>query len=168
MKTNSKTMAIAVLSIASLFGACKKEEFRPMNISDKPETAQPAQKMAVADQNMFEQTLCGRHWTVSRYDDGKVQARTNRTDLFRDYIFEFNDKHVVIAKGTEKNVVGKWNTVTENGQKRLVLDFGYSPFIKLNLKWTLVNYNSNAIMTQNVAGNETANLDLTAATNMPK
>src|SRR4051812_26876226 len=111
MKTNSKKLTIAFISVAALFAACKKENLRPMNISDKPQLEQPAQRMAVPDQNMFEQALCSRHWMVSNYNDGKVQTRTEYTNLFRDSEFEFNDKHVVIARSPEKNVVGKWNTI---------------------------------------------------------
>ncbi|MCW3072217.1 MAG: hypothetical protein JWO44_2107 [Bacteroidetes bacterium] len=168
MKTNSKKLAIALLSVASLFAACKKDNLRPMNISDKSQLEQPAQRMAVPDQNMFERTLCSHRWLVGNYNDGKIQMRTNHTDMFRDYVFEFNEYHVVIAKGAEKNVVGKWNTITVNGQKKLFLDFGFNPFITLNKEWMLVNYTSTAVNLRNQVQNGTAALDFTAVSDVAK
>ncbi|MCW3104006.1 MAG: hypothetical protein JWO09_2446 [Bacteroidetes bacterium] len=139
-----------------------------MNISDKSQLEQPDQRMAQPDQNMFEQTLCSHRWLIGAYNDGKFQSRTDHTAMFRDYVFEFNDRHVVIAKGAEKNIVGKWNTFTVDGQKRLVLDFGFRPCIKLNAKWSLVNYNSGAITLRDWVGNETAALDFKAVYDVAK
>lgn|GEM_PF-5806172 len=168
MKTNSKKLAVALLGVASLFAACKKENMRPMNISDKSQLEQPDQRMSQVDQNMFEQTLCSRRWTVGVFNDGQLDSRTDETARFADYVFEFNDKHVVIAKGTDKNIVGKWNTFTADGVKRLVLDFGYRPCIKLNAKWALVDYTSEAITLRNSVGNETAALDFKAVYDVAK
>jgi hypothetical protein len=168
MKTKFQHIAIAAFSIATLFGSCKKEAIRPMNVSDKSEMQQPAQKMALPDQNLFEPALCRGPWSIRKFDDGRVQVRMDQTSQFHGYTLKFYSQHVVIAKSLQKTVTGKWNTVGEGDFKKLILDFGNTPFIALNGSWTVNKYSAAGMHLTAEKREGTAVLDLAATGDMPK
>ncbi|HEX8514619.1 MAG TPA: hypothetical protein VF868_00365 [Bacteroidia bacterium] len=169
MKTNSKHLAIAVLSMATIFAACEKQDIRPrpINIADQAETAQPAERKNAPDQNNFERTLCNSKWVISNFEDGEVAMKTNNTDMFRDYVFEFTPNDVVIARGSKRSVTGKWNTITVDGRKRLVMSFGFKPFVRLNSHWTISDYSAKAVYAGHQNNERDAVLNLQAVSSMP-
>jgi hypothetical protein len=137
------------------------------DISDRTELEGPDQKKGIHN-NDFESKLCNGRWLITNFNDGNVEMKTNHTNLFRDYIFEFTPNDVVIARGPERNVTGKWNTVIVGDKRVVVLSFGFKPFVHLNAKWTVSNYN-HAVVDMNVSrSGGTAMLRLESAYNMPK
>lgn len=163
MKTNVTTIAIAMLSISSLFVACKKEEIRPLpnNISDKAEIAQPAERGMAADYQVSpKDMLINGKWAIPDY---------NGSNEFKDYIFSFNQYHVAFANSRERSVTGKWNIITNSaGETRVVIDFGMKPFLYLNNTWILRSYSTKYFSFVGNVNNQKETLNMVSAQNMPK
>jgi hypothetical protein len=167
MKTNTKTLVIALLGITTIFG-CQKEDIRPMDVSDKTEMEAPPEKKTLPDQYMFEKNLCNTKWYVALFDDGVPQMKINQTSLFTAYMFEFTPNHVVIAKGRERNIAGKWNSFMVGNERKLVLDFGFKPFIKLNNIWVVDAYTSGSVELKCPKSQGSAVLNFESTASMPK
>jgi hypothetical protein len=156
MKTNSKLIAIALLSAATFFGACsKKDDVQPTTGSSyykshhdvqaaSEEEDQlvnsPERKGINPEPRLFETMLCANYWKVNSYNDGVMQEKRDQTPLFRDYTFQFNKHHVIIVRGPERDYIGKWNTNMAGGKKNLILNFGWDPILRLNDQWVVVSF----------------------------
>lgn len=145
MKTDSK-ISIALLSIALIAGACKKEDIKPLNASpaSSTEMTRQAQLAELQSRSKFEENLCFHKWNISSFNDG-MESRTDQTVQFLGYTLEFNRYHVAFATNKEGSYTGKWNTVTVNGEKKLILDFGFKPFLLINDRWNVATFNATAI-----------------------
>ncbi|MDF2438086.1 MAG: hypothetical protein K0Q95_2462 [Bacteroidota bacterium] len=141
METNGTKLSIALLTIATIFGACKKEEIRPLlskDISDKSQTVQPPQKTMVANDVETEDEIVKSHWKISNFNPNQKVMMSKENTPLKDYIFEFNKYDVVIAKHPSGAISGKWNLVkTKDGSSVVVLDFGKNPFIVMNSHWKI-------------------------------
>jgi hypothetical protein len=173
MKTKSHTLIAATLLLVTTFMACQKDNsIRPMpvNVSDKSEMYQEPERGPISVQNNsdFEEYLIKTDWLVKVYNDGKLETRTDQTHYFNGFTFDFNEHHVVIAKGKERNLVGKWNTYMVGSQKKIALSFGFTPCIMLNEEWIINNYSSRAIDMDCPKGLNKSLLVLHNSGNLPK
>jgi hypothetical protein len=169
MKTNSTTLAIAVIGIATIFGSCQKEDLKPMpDISTQSETVSAPEKSMLGKNNEFEKNLMGGRWLISIMDDGNYEARTNHTAHFKDYVFTFNQYQVVIATSRERSVSGKWTTIMVGNKKKVVVDFGFKPFITLNGHWDITEFNTAVVKLNIPKAQGSAILNFDSVNNMPK
>jgi hypothetical protein len=169
MKTNSTTLAIAVLGIATIFGSCQKEELMPMpDFSTQSNTVTASEKTMSGMNNDFEKNLYAGKWVISTMDDGKYETRTDQTAQFKDYVFTFNQYQVVIATSRERSVSGKWTTIMVGNKKKVVVDFGFKPFIMLNGHWDITEFNTAYVKLNIPKVHGSAVLNFDSVNNMPK
>ncbi|MCE3279848.1 MAG: hypothetical protein K0S44_2039 [Bacteroidetes bacterium] len=169
MKTNSTTLAIAILGIATILGSCQKEELKPMPvISTQSETVTTNKKTLSGMNDDFEKNLYTGKWVISNMNDGKYETRTDQTAHFRDYVFTFNEYQVVIATSKERSVSGKWTTIMVGNKKKVVVDFGFKPFIILNGHWDITEFNTAYVKLNIPQVNGSAVLNFDSVNNMPK
>lgn len=166
MKTNSTTLVIAALGIATIFASCQKEDLRPAgDISAKSELTQ---KTIAVKNDDFEKNLYAGKWVISTLDDGNAEARTDQTAHFKDYVFTFNQYQVVIATSRERSVSGKWTTIMVGNKKKVVVDFGFKPFLLLNGHWDITEYNTSFVKLNIPKAQGSAVLNFDSVNNMPK
>lgn len=168
MKTDSK-ITMALLSIALVFGGCKKDDVRPMNTSAASGLSEQSMRseLGLQSRNKFEENLCLSKWTINSFNDGK-ETRTDQTAQFLGYVLEFNRYHVVFATSKEVSYTGKWNTIVVDGQKKLILDFGFKPLILINDQWNVEAFNTEAINMGVPKNGGNAVLDFKVMKEMPK
>lgn len=168
MKTNSTTLAIAVLGIATIFGSCQKDDLRPVgDLSAQSEMTSDSKKTLVVKHDDFEKNLYAGKWIISTLDDGNAEARTNQTAYFKDYVFTFNQYQVVIATSRERSVSGKWTTIMVGNKKKVVVDFGFKPFLLLNGHWDITEYNASFVKLNIPKAQGSAVLNFDSVNNKP-
>jgi hypothetical protein len=167
MKTNSTTLTIAALGIATIFISCQKDDLLPMpDMSTQTETVSAPEKTMIGNDD-FEKNLYASKWIISTMDDGHYEARTNQTAYFKDYVFTFNQYNVVIATSRERSVSGKWNTIMVGNKKKVVVDFGFKPFLMLNGHWDITEFNTSFVKLNIPLAQGSAVLNFDSVNNKP-
>jgi hypothetical protein len=178
METNAKKLSIALLTIATIFGACKKEEIRPMLTSDdayRAAEAKPAGKSMEPVKVSPEDQIVKTQWKVAKFNPNPSTQKPYDYNVpdndypIKDYVFEFNKYDVVIAKHLKGSVSGKWNMLKmKDGKNIVVLDFGKNPFIAMNSHWKIKDISDDYIEMYNEVDGILAFEKVAVATESPK
>lgn len=93
--------------------------------------------------------LLDGQWIVALYLNNGV----NNTELFNDFVFNFNTYNNVIVSNGIETFYGTWVVDGSPGSLNLILDFGTAiPFNELNEDWDVIDILINRIELENISG----------------
>lgn len=88
-------------------------------------------------------------WMVTLYND----SGTDETNHFTAYDFTFGSSGTVTATKGASEILGSWNTGTDDSQNTLNLDFGATvPFDELNEDWHVIEKTESKLRLDHVSG----------------
>jgi hypothetical protein len=136
MKTNVRSIMLALFTLTIMFTACKKEPLIPLQTKDDVKFTDPI--------NQNDPSITKGEWYVSMYEDGS-QIRPASISYLNGYVFKFLSSNVVIGTKVNKSIVGKWTHITFRDTKFLIIDFGTDPMTLMNNKWQVAKQSSETI-----------------------
>jgi len=93
--------------------------------------------------------LLDGQWIVALYLNNGV----NNTELFNDFVFNFNTYNNVIVSNGIGTFYGTWVVDGSPGSLNIILDFGTAiPFNELNEDWDVIDILINRIELENISG----------------
>lgn len=93
--------------------------------------------------------LLDGQWIVALYLNNGI----NNTELFNDFVFNFNTYNNVIVSNGIGTFYGTWVVDGSPGSLNLILDFGTAiPFNELNEDWDVIDILINRIELENISG----------------
>jgi len=88
-------------------------------------------------------------WVVANYND----SGTDETVNYNGYELTFHADGTVNAVNTSGTISGTWSTTIDNGQLKMILDFGaQTPFDKFNDEWDVFDMQTTRVELRDVSG----------------
>ncbi|MCS6917642.1 MAG: hypothetical protein RMK52_07535 [Chitinophagales bacterium] len=122
---------LAVLMVAALFGACKKDDD--------------------GSAGEVSQTVQNGQWRITKF----IEDSVDHTSYFTGYVFTFNENGTVTATNGSNTVSGTWGTRNDSGKTKFDLYFS-SPyeFEEISEDWVVLSFTSTLIDLEHISGGD--------------
>lgn len=123
---------LAMLLLFSIIMSCKKENNSSTSVSTSQVTT----------------TATSGTWKIISFtEDG-----TNNTGSYNGYNFVFSGSGAVAASNGGNTATGTWQTLTDSGKTKFILDFNEPAFESISEDWEVLELSSTRMKLQHVSG----------------